>query len=132
MQTKKQSLIESIANTAVGFAISLASIFIILPALGIESTWSKNITITIYFTVISILRSYVIRRYFTKKTTVTLNVEKIQCLRCYKKRPHIEVVDDFNEQKTNFQKEQIALPDMAWFEYYFPNYFELKNNNHDS
>tara|TARA_R100001369_G_C3286371_1_gene163044 strand:+ start:516 stop:731 length:216 start_codon:yes stop_codon:yes gene_type:complete len=68
MQTKKNSLIEAVTNTAVGFGISLVSIFIILPLLGIESTPTKNVTITVYFTVISIVRSYVLRRIFNKKT----------------------------------------------------------------
>lgn len=67
MQTKKQSLAEAITNTAVGFAISLASIFIILPVFGIESTPAKNVGITAYFTVISIARGYVLRRVFNRK-----------------------------------------------------------------
>lgn len=67
MQTQKQSLTEAITNTAVGFAISLASIFVILPVFGIESTPLKNVGITAYFTVISIVRSYVLRRVFNSR-----------------------------------------------------------------
>ncbi|MBK5213614.1 MAG: hypothetical protein JJE55_08150 [Flavobacteriaceae bacterium] len=70
MQTKKQSFIEACTNTAVGFGISLLSIFIILPILGIHSTPGKNVTITLYFTVISIGRSYVLRRWFNKKRSL--------------------------------------------------------------
>jgi len=65
-QTKKQSFIEACTNTAVGFGISLLFIFIILPLLGIHSTPGKNVTITLYFTVISIARSYVLRRFFNR------------------------------------------------------------------
>ena len=67
MQTKKQSFIESLSNTAVGFLISLAATFIVLPIFNVHSTFSKNIGITICFTFISIIRSYLIRRYFNKK-----------------------------------------------------------------
>lgn len=67
-QSKKQSLVESITNTAVGFLISLAATFAIFPLVGIESTGFKNVVITIFFTAISILRGYVIRRYFNKKS----------------------------------------------------------------
>ena len=67
MQTKKQSLIESFTNVAIGYIISLLSLFIIFPILGIESSPSKNFIITFYFTIISIFRSYIIRRYFNKK-----------------------------------------------------------------
>ena len=67
IQTKKQSLLESLLNVAIGYLISLASLFILFPMIGIESTPSKNIFITLYFTVISIFRSYIVRRYFNNK-----------------------------------------------------------------
>jgi len=66
-QTKKQSFFESLTNVAIGYIISLLSLFLIFPLLGIESSLSKNLAITLYFTVISILRSYIIRRYFNSK-----------------------------------------------------------------
>jgi len=67
-QTKKQSFIESLTNVAIGYVVSLISLFLIFPLMGIESSISKNLLITLYFTVVSILRSYVIRRWFNKKT----------------------------------------------------------------
>lgn len=69
MQTKKQSLIESLTNVAIGYFISLISLFIIFPILGIESNTGKNLLITLYFTLISVVRSYVLRRWFNKKKT---------------------------------------------------------------
>ncbi|MBV7268394.1 DUF7220 family protein [Winogradskyella luteola] len=66
-QTKKQSLKEAVTNTAVGFVISYLSTFAIFPLVGFHSNPSKNLVITIYFTIISILRSYVIRRWFNNK-----------------------------------------------------------------
>lgn len=66
MQTKKQSFIEAITNTAIGFIISLASTFIIFPLVGFESSPSKNMIVTLFFTVVSILRGYIIRRFFNK------------------------------------------------------------------
>ncbi len=69
-QTKKQSLIESLTNTAIGFLISLGSTFIIFPLVGFESSVSKNIIVTLFFTVVSILRGYVIRRYFNRKVAL--------------------------------------------------------------
>lgn len=68
MQTKKQSLTEAITNTAVGFIISLAATFVIFPLVGVESTGTKNVIITVFYTVISIARGYLIRRIFNKKT----------------------------------------------------------------
>ncbi len=66
MQTKRHSLIEAITNTAVGFIISLLSTFIIFPIVGVESTGTKNIIITLFFTIISIIRGYILRRIFNK------------------------------------------------------------------
>lgn len=67
MQTKKQSLIESISNTAIGFVISYAATFLIFPLVGFESNAGKNILITLFFTVVSIIRSYTLRRFFNGK-----------------------------------------------------------------
>jgi hypothetical protein len=67
MQTKKQSLLESILNVTIGYLISLASLFLIFPIIGIDSSPGKNITISIYFTVISLIRSYLLRRFFNYK-----------------------------------------------------------------
>lgn len=68
MQTKKHSFIEAVTNTAVGFIISLTATFIIFPIVDIQSTGTKNVIVTIFFTVISIIRSYILRRFFNKKT----------------------------------------------------------------
>ncbi len=70
MQTKKQSSLEALTNTLVGFVISYASTFIIFPLMGFESSAGKNIVVTLFFTVISYLRSYIIRRVFNKKNSV--------------------------------------------------------------
>jgi len=67
MQTKKQSIIETITSILIGYIISLVSLFIIFPILGIESNSGKNIIISFYFTVISLIRGYYVRRYFNKK-----------------------------------------------------------------
>lgn len=83
MQTKKQSLIESLTNVAIGYGISLLSLFIIFPILGIESSTGKNFLITGYFTVLSITRSYVIRRFFNKKKTASTLETKLEfCFNC--------------------------------------------------
>jgi hypothetical protein len=67
MQTKKQSFIESLTNTAVGFSISLAATFAVFPLVGINSSGGQNLAVTIFYTAISIARGYVIRRWFTKR-----------------------------------------------------------------
>tara|TARA_R110002096_G_scaffold397985_1_gene593978 strand:- start:112 stop:327 length:216 start_codon:yes stop_codon:yes gene_type:complete len=68
MQTKKQSLIEAFLNTAVGFGISFASTFLIFPLMGFESSPGKNLIITLFFTVVSICRGYILRRFFNNRS----------------------------------------------------------------
>lgn len=70
MQTKKQSFIESLANVSIGFLITMISLHIIFPILELENNSGKNIIITVYLTVLSILRNYVLRRYFNRKQTI--------------------------------------------------------------
>ena len=66
MQTKKQSLKESVVNVAVGYAVALISQVVVFPIVGIQATINQNLTVGLYFTIISLIRSYLIRRYFTK------------------------------------------------------------------
>lgn len=64
MQTKKQSLFESITNVAVGYGVALLSQIIIFPVFGIHATVRDNILIGLFFTMVSIVRSYCLRRFF--------------------------------------------------------------------
>lgn len=67
-QTKKHSLIESLANVAIGYGVALASQLLIFPQYGVNLPLSDNIAIGLWFTVISIARSYVLRRTFNRVT----------------------------------------------------------------
>ena len=55
------------ANVAVGFLVTMVSLHIIFPVLGIENDTGKNTLITLYLTVLSILRNYLLRRFFNKR-----------------------------------------------------------------
>jgi len=65
-QTKRQSFIEIMTNTVVGFLISVVVQLIIYPVLEIEVSIGENLTITTIFVVIGIVRSYVMRRIFNR------------------------------------------------------------------
>lgn len=64
MQTKLDSLIESLTNVLVGFIVAVLSQVVIFPFFDINIPLSDNIIIGVYFTAISIVRSYVVRRFF--------------------------------------------------------------------
>jgi len=67
MQTKRQSLTESIVNTVIGYLVALISQLIVFPIVGVYVTFGQNLKIGLYFTIISLARSYLIRRYFNRK-----------------------------------------------------------------
>lgn len=64
MQTKTQSLTESVTNVAIGYAVAIASQLAIFPIFGIDIGIQQNLLIGAYFTAISIVRSYCVRRWF--------------------------------------------------------------------
>lgn len=66
-QTKRLSLIESVTQTCIGFLVSLLVQVIIYPLMGIPVTISQNIVITAVFTVVSIVRGYLIRRWYERR-----------------------------------------------------------------
>jgi len=66
MQTRLQSLLESFINVAIGYGVALASQIIVFPWFGINIPIADNILIGVIFTVISIVRSYLVRRLFNK------------------------------------------------------------------
>ena len=63
-QRRWHSFIEAIINVAVGYGVALGSQLLIFPLYNIHIPLSSNIAIGVWFTVISICRSYVVRRAF--------------------------------------------------------------------
>ena len=60
-QTKKKSLIEAVSNTTVGFILNAILYHLIFSRSCIES-----VSVVLFFTIISIARTYIIRRVFEK------------------------------------------------------------------
>ncbi len=65
-QTKSQSAVESVANVAIGYVVSLVANATILPLFGFVVSMSDNLAIGAIYTSISIARSYMVRRIFNK------------------------------------------------------------------
>lgn len=80
-QTRLGSLIEVCISIFIGFWIALASQIVIFPMVGIHGvSLATNIEITIYFTLVSVARGYLIRRYFNNRLhALSLKIaEKVQ------------------------------------------------------
>jgi len=63
-QTRIGSFVEAWANIAIGFTINWTANMLILPLFGFDVTAGQAVGIGIFFTVISLARSYVLRRWF--------------------------------------------------------------------
>lgn len=67
MQSKTESLIEGLISTFIGFIIALISSVIIFPAYGVHVSLETNFYITAWFTLVSIVRGYIVRRFFNNR-----------------------------------------------------------------
>lgn len=65
MQSRLGSLVEAFVNVLIGFGINFAMNLVILPKAGLPMpSISQNFEIGLWFTIVSIIRSYAIRRWF--------------------------------------------------------------------
>jgi hypothetical protein len=65
-QSRTMSLAEALANVAVGFTIAVLTQRAVFPLLGISTTLPTDLAIGAVFTVVSVVRSYLMRRLFER------------------------------------------------------------------
>lgn len=64
MQSRLQSLLESCANVAIGYTVALLTQLVVFPLFRMEVSLGSNLAIGGIFTLVSLIRSYAIRRLF--------------------------------------------------------------------
>lgn len=64
MQSRLESLIEAAINVALGYMVALGAQLVVFPWFSINIPMSSNIAIGIIFTLVSLVRSYALRRFF--------------------------------------------------------------------
>lgn len=64
MQSRAGSMIEAVANVAVGYGIAVAANIVVLPLFGFHPSLAQHAQIGLIFTCISLVRSYCLRRLF--------------------------------------------------------------------
>ena len=67
MQSKKQSLIETLTSVFVGWLIGVILNLTVLPLFDYNITVVDSLLVSLIFTVVSVARGYVIRRWFNSK-----------------------------------------------------------------
>lgn len=63
-QSRRMSLLESLTNVAIGYGVAVATQIAVFPLFGLEVSLSDNLAIGGLFTLVSIARSYAVRRLF--------------------------------------------------------------------
>lgn len=63
-QSRSTSLLKSAISTAVGFAVAMAANAMVLPLFGFHPNLIENLQITCIYTVISVVRGYLLERAF--------------------------------------------------------------------
>ena len=63
-QTRLMSLVESVANVIIGYGVAVVTQILIFPVFGLHTTLAQNLKMGVVFTLVSIARSYLLRRVF--------------------------------------------------------------------
>jgi len=66
MQSKRNSAFEATTNVAIGYLVSVLANVLILPLFGYNVTIGDSFAIGLAFTLVSLARSYVLRRIFNR------------------------------------------------------------------
>jgi hypothetical protein len=63
-QSRLMSLVESVANVIVGYGAAVVTQILIFPIFGLHATLAQNLKMGLVFSVVSIARSFALRRLF--------------------------------------------------------------------
>ncbi|AUM73584.1 MULTISPECIES: DUF7220 family protein [Paracoccus] len=63
-QSRFMSLVEFVANVIVGYGVAVMTQILIFPIFGLHTTLAQNLKMGAIFTIVSIARSFALRRVF--------------------------------------------------------------------
>lgn len=63
-QSRRMSLLESLANVAVGYGVAVLTQIVVFPFFGLYVSLADNLVMGAVFTIVSIARSFTLRRVF--------------------------------------------------------------------
>ena len=70
MQSKKESFIETLASVFVGWIIGVILNMLVLPLFDYNITVIDSLWVSLIFTVVSVIRGYITRRFFNSKEKI--------------------------------------------------------------
>ncbi|SDY93309.1 DUF7220 family protein [Citreimonas salinaria] len=66
MQSRLLSLAEAVANVTIGFIVALLTQMTLFPVLGLRLPMDRHLLIGTVFTLVSLVRGYMLRRLFAR------------------------------------------------------------------
>lgn len=69
MQTRLMSFIEAITNIVVGYTVAIVTQLLVFPLFGLAASLADNLLIGLIFTIVSLARSYALRRFFNARSS---------------------------------------------------------------
>jgi hypothetical protein len=71
MQSRWLSFVEAVTNIVVGYGLAVLTQIIVFPFFGLHASLGENLAIGGIFTLLSLIRSYVLRRLFDRHRSET-------------------------------------------------------------
>lgn len=63
-QSRAMSLVEAVANVTVGYGVAVMTQMLVFPVFGLQTTLIQNLKVGGIFTIMSLARSFALRRVF--------------------------------------------------------------------
>lgn len=108
VQSKKASFTEAVVNTAVGFCIAITFTFVLWHAYGVKGSVGATFEVTMWMTLISVVRGYTLRRLWNSEWWKKFRPKKVEVpvnwsqRRCVITRAGTELVNLTHEQVREF------------------------------
>jgi hypothetical protein len=84
-QSRLMSLVESVANVIVGYGVAVVTQLLLFPVFGLHTTLAQNLKMGAVFTVVSIARSFALRRLFEAIRIRSAHSEAMHLLRTHER-----------------------------------------------
>lgn len=65
-QSRRMSAVEAVFSTAIGYIVAVATQIVVFPVFGLKVGVIENLGLGLAFTVVSVVRSYLVRRLFER------------------------------------------------------------------
>ena len=63
-QSRLMSMVEAITNVVVGYGVAVMTQILIFPVFGLQTSLGQNLAMGGIFTIVSLIRSFLLRRLF--------------------------------------------------------------------